>query len=141
MRSSRNEYGLNRLSASFSRKMNDTLSLGATAYVALIDRMNKDVDTTARNYLYLVMTQSIDLGKGLSLTFVEEVFKNNNKANSGEANSFDLTVELGKSLTDKLSGTISVAGSPIFSTSKSWKVDSSFTKNLSYGASLYYAAF
>ena len=121
--------------------MNDTLSLGATAYVAMMDRIDKSVDTTPRNYMYLVMTQTMDLGKGLSLTFVEEVFKNNNKANSGEANSVDLTVELGKSLTDKLSGTLSVAGGPIFSTTNSWKVDSEFTKNLSYGASLYYAAF
>ena len=96
MRNSSNTYGLNRLSVSASRTINDKLSVGATAYVALHDIKDKSNLETNRNYYYLVLTETVSLPYDVSLTFVEEVFKNNNKTNAGEYNSFDLTAEFSK---------------------------------------------
>ena len=68
-------------------------------------------------------------------------FKNNNKQDKDEYNSFDLTAELSKSLTDKIGTAFYVAGTPISSTTDSWSVNSDWTKNLRYGVSFTYSAF
>jgi hypothetical protein len=140
-RNASNTYGLNRLSVSASRTINDTLSVGATAYVALSDLKDKSNVETSRNYYYLVLTETVSLPYDVSLTFVEEVFKNNNKQNSEEYNSFDLTAEFSRSLTEKVGSAFYVAGTPISSTSDSWAVNSDWTKNLRYGVSFTYSAF
>ena len=141
MRNGSNTYGLNRLSVSASRTINDKLSVGATAYVALSDLKDKTNVETSRNYYYLVLTETLALPYDVSLTFVEEFFKNNNKQNSNEYNSFDLTAEFSKSLTDKMGTAFYVAGSPIASTTNSWEVNSDWTKMLRYGVSFTYSAF
>ncbi len=141
MRTASNTYGLNRLSVSASRTINDKLSVGATAYVALSDLKDKSNVETSRNYYYLVVTETLALPYDVSLTFVEELFKNNNKQDSGEYNSFDLTAEFSKSLTDKVGSAFYVAGTPISSTTDSWKLNDKWTKNLRYGVSFTYSAF
>ena len=141
MRNSSNTYGLNRLSVSASRTINDKLSVGATAYVALQDIKDKTNLETSRNYYYLVLTETVALPYEVSLTFVEEFFKNNNKKNEGEFNSFDLTAEFSKSLTDKIGSAFYVAGTPISSTTNSWSLNKDWTDNLRYGVSFTYSAF
>lgn len=141
MRASGNTYGLNRLSVSASRTINDKLSVGATAYVALMDLKDKSNADTSRNYYYLVLTETVALPKGISLTFVEEFFKNNNKSGKDEYNSFDLTAEFSKGLTDKIGSAFYVAGTPISSTTNSWDYNSSWTDMLRYGVSFTYSAF
>ena len=141
MRNSSNTYGLNRLSLSASRTINDKLSIGATAYVALHDIKDKSNLETNRNYYYLVLTETVSLPYDVSLTFIEEVFKNNNKTDAGEYNSFDLTAEFSKSLTDKIGSAFYVAGTPISSTTDSWDLNKDWTDNLRYGVSFTYSAF
>ena len=63
MRAQSNTYGLNRLSVSASRTINDKLSVGATAYVALMDLKDKSNADTSRNYYYLVLTETVALPK------------------------------------------------------------------------------
>ena len=141
MRASSNTYGLNRLSVSASRTINDKLSVGATAYVALMDLKDKTNADTSRNYYYIILTETVSLPKGVSLTFIEEFFKNNNKSGKDEYNSFDLTAEFSKGLTDKIGSAFYVAGTPISSTSNSWDYNSSWTDMLRYGVSFTYSAF
>ena len=140
-RNAGNSYGLNRLSVTVNRTINDKLSVGATGYVALTDLKDKNNAETARNYYYLVLTETVALPMDISLTFIEEFFKNNNKANTNEFNSLDLTAEFSKSLTDKIGSAFYVAGTPIASTTNAWKVASGWTKSLRYGLSLTYSAF
>lgn len=141
LRNGSNSYGLNRLSVSVSRTINDKLSVGATGYISLTDLIDKSNTETARNYYYLVLTETVVLPYNVNLTFVEEFFKNNNKQNSNEFNSLDLTAEFSKSLSDKIGTAFYVAGTPVASTTNSWDVNAGWTKKLRYGISFTYSAF
>ena len=135
-----NAYGLNRLSASFSRKMNDSLSLGATAYVALNDVRDSADKSTTRNYAYLVLTQNFSLPYEVTFTTVQEVFKANNSQDSDEYQEIAFSMEASRSISDKLGAALGVYSRPI-SGSDEFTYNSSFLKDLEYSLTLTYAAF
>jgi len=140
-RNASNSYGLNRISASVSKKLNDTFSLGGTAYFAITDRINKNKNDSTKNYIYLVGTQTASLGKGMSLTLVEEVYHNNNELNINETNQVYLTMELSKQINPSLSAGFSIGAEPVLTKNGSWNSNSTWKDNLAYGMNLSLSAF
>ena len=139
-REASNTYGLNRLNLSASHQLTETLGLGLSAYFALSDLRDSSNESTARNYIYFILSQNLDLGNSYGLSISEEIFKNNNKLDSGEYNELTLTLELSKQITEKFGTSFAISGSPI-SGKDSWDYDSSFIDNLGYSLALSYSAF
>tara|TARA_B100000925_G_scaffold290909_1_gene277319 strand:+ start:11324 stop:12172 length:849 start_codon:yes stop_codon:yes gene_type:complete len=135
-----NAYGHNRLSTSFSRKVNDKFSLGATMFLALNDIRDSKVKTTTRNYFLGILSQSLSLPKNLSLTFFQEVFKANNSIDLDESASMTFNVDLSGSATEKLGYNFTVYSTPL-SGKDNLKYQDDFYENLTYEFGLNYRAF
>ena len=135
-----NTNGLNRIILNTSHQLTDTVGLGLSTYFALSDMRESATDTTSRNYILVIASQSIDLGNSYGLSFTQEIFKNNNKSDAGEIHDITVTMELSKQITDKFGTAISVGGSPI-SGKDEWTYSSDFYKNLNYSLALTYSAF
>lgn len=138
-RQSKNTDGLNRASVSASKSFGD-LGLASTFYYATNDVRDQANHSTQRNYLYLVTSQSYDLGRNFSTGFTQEFFKDNNRKDKGETTNIALTLEIGNQLTPDLYVGATVAGSPVLAKDE-WIVDSQWAKNLTYAVNMSITAF
>ena len=142
IRNAINQYGLNRLSASMSRRVGK-FNFSGTVYGAVRDRIDKSDKTTSTHYAYIVATQSYSLSDDWSLALTEELFQtyNWNAENlRGGQDGIAMTLELGHQVTPAVYAGVSVSGTP-FQPYDSKLIADGWAKDFGLGANVYWSAF